>query len=157
MPEIGFKFVPKEFFFDRQKVIAAVERGKRQALSKAGAFVRTRARSMLNKSPGKKARAAGNTTAPAGKAPFKHAGDLRRLMYFAYSPESGSVVIGPSRFKAGIVPELMEFGGTETLTNRRGKKRTAHYRGNHKFMGPSLAAEVEAGTIAKAWAGVVKN
>lgn len=171
MPDFGFKIIPKDFFFDRPAVMNAVKKGKLRALSKGGAFVRTRARSKLNKTAGKKAiaivkeareagqniKTAGKTTAASGKSPYKHAGQLREFLYFAFDADHESTLVGPTKFKAGVTPALMEFGGEEILTDAKGKKYTAHYKGDHKFMGPSLQEEVAAGTISEAWAGAVRG
>src|SRR5581483_9283753 len=135
--DFGFQFVPKQFFFDRAAVLEKVAKGQRQAQSRIGAFVRTRARSLTNKS------SKSPRTAPAGSPPKKHRGDLRNLIYFAYDPGTGSVVVGPVRFGAGAA-EVLEHGGTEVLVDRRGHRKTAHYAGN-PFMQPSLQAEIDAG------------
>lgn len=145
----------KSNFFDRKKVIDAVDAGKRQALSKAGAFVRQRAKSITGRRSSKSAK--------NGEAPKRHAGQLHDLIYFAYDDVHASTDVGPTPFGDGDAPNLLEFSGTATRrryqkrTNRRtGKSFTAHYRGN-PFMAPSLQAEIDAGTISSAWAGAVKG
>lgn len=113
-------------FFDRAAVEKAAGRAKRKALSKQGAFIRTRAKTSIRKKKG---------TAPAGQPPHSHAGQLR-LIFFAWDQQTGSVVVGPVPFQArgvgsGVVPKLLEYGG-----RAKGK----HYGGN-PFMRPAEQAE----------------
>lgn len=68
---------------------------------------------------------------------------LKELIFFAYVPETKSVVVGPLEFKGSKsgykVPTLLEKGGRVMLT--RGKKtRQATYAGN-PFMRPALVKE----------------
>jgi len=79
----------KNFFFDRQKIIDATTKAQRANLSKAGAFIRTRAKSSMRK---RKASAQPNQPPSAHGNP-----QLKNLLYFAYDPSSKSVVIGPTR------------------------------------------------------------
>lgn len=151
MTDFGFKFIPKELFFDRKKVTDAVERGKRLALSKAGSFVRTRARSITGKPSTK--------SSDPGRPPKRHVGLLHDLIYFAYSPENSAVDIGPvflnSTIGKGEAPHALEFSGDVTIKSH-GRRRRAHIRAR-PFMGPSLQAEVAAGTIASSWANCVRG
>src|SRR5690554_2357245 len=73
-------------FFDRVAVIKAITAAERRVLSKAGAFVRKRARTSIR--PRK------SISAP-GRPPHSHQGDLRRSIFFGYEPANRSVVIGP--------------------------------------------------------------
>ena len=52
----------KDMFFDRHVVIAAVDKAKRKVLSKAGAFIRTAAKSSIRKRKG---------SAPPGPHPIR--------------------------------------------------------------------------------------
>src|SRR5688500_3112527 len=111
-------------FFDRPKVLKALDRANKRALSKAGAFVRQRAKTSMRKRKG---------TAPSGEPPYAHVGLLRKLMFFAYDAQRKSVVVGPARINTPTgVPGLLEHGGR----NQAGD----YYRGN-PFMGPALRQE----------------
>ena len=105
-------------FFDTAPVQRAVDRARRDRLSKAGAFVRTRARSSIRKRKG---------TSRPGEPPHGHAGHLRRLLLFGYDAQAQTVVVGPLPFNEGEAPELLEFGD--------GARRP------RPFMGPALEAE----------------
>jgi hypothetical protein len=166
MAGFGFNIVPKELFFDSKRVIEALVKGTRDALSRAGAFVMTRARSSIRSS---------KNSAKPGRPPRSHTGDLKNKIYFAYDDTAGknAVVIGPLRYRKGEAPNILEFGGDEHRMvrdiiatrdangrfagNKFGPRHpgVAHYPGN-PFMGPSLKTEVDKGTIAKAWEGCVK-
>lgn len=106
--------VDKSSFFDRQAVIDAVGPVVAKALSKAGAFVRRRARSSLRK------RKAASTP---GSPPSVHTNDqyaTLRNIHFQFSRERMSVVIGPIKLnnRTGLVPGLMEHGGTVSLNDK---------------------------------------
>ncbi len=121
-------------FFDRPKVIRAVERGKRQALSKGGAFVRQAARTSIRPRKG---------TSSPGRPPFSHEGSLRRLILFGYDARSDSVVVGPVGFKRSTAPNVLEFGGTTTIL-RRQKGRLVQHRvkiAARSYMAPALERE----------------
>lgn len=135
------------YFFDKAVVINAVKKGTLQAFSKAGAFIRQRARTSMKRR---------KQPAKAGSPPSAHEGSLKEKIYFAYDPSAASVVIGPVKYKDGIVPKLLEFGGDESRNTRRGDKINLHYAGN-PFMKPALDAELAAGTLPKQWAGSVKG
>ena len=140
-------------FFDTAAVEAKLPIAARQALSKIGAYVR---RVMQNR-VGKDGK---GQSAPPGQSPFKHAGQLHDLIFFAYDETSRTVVIGPAAFKDATAPRVLEFGGEETITTRGPrrkdgtreiKQRQAHYKGN-PFAAPSLAASIEAGIVPASWA-----
>lgn len=163
----------KDLFLDRQAVIERVDRAKLRALSKAGAYIRRRARSSLRR---RKA-----ISAP-GQPPSVHSQDkiaTLKNIWFVYDPGEQSVVVGPVGLHGSSqpVPQLMEFGGTSRVFeaspiargNRwvpvgkrppRWAKRTRTRRAKYKarpFMGPSLDKEIEAGKISSVWAGAVKG
>ena len=104
----------KSSFFDREAVLKKVDSATRQVLSRAGAFIRTRAKSSIRKR--KKA-------APPGQPPSSHTGVLKNLIFFAYDSASKSVVIGPAKsnqrnafaIESGgsvlSIPGVLEFGG----------------------------------------------
>lgn len=125
-------------FFDTEKVRRMVDAGTRRALSKAGAFIRTRARSSIRRR---------KDVSRPGQPPSSHEGSLRKLLFFAYDARTKSVVVGPVPFKRGEAPALLERGGMAT---RRGKQ--ARYR-PRPFMLPALEAEKP--NIPGAFAGVL--
>lgn len=81
-------FKVREAFFDRPKVRASLKKAKRKALSRAGAFVRRRARSSMRRRKG--------VSAP-GSPPSAHSPNTHSLktILFAYQPQSESTIVGP--------------------------------------------------------------
>lgn len=118
-----------EAFFDSKRVLAAVSRAQRKAGSKAGAFVRTRARSLIGNKVSRK-----TPPRPAGQAPRNRKGQLRRFILFAWDFNRQSTFVGPAILPrsmgngivltSGTVPEALEFGG-------RGRKAKRKYFGRH--------------------------
>lgn len=144
----------KDLFFDRPRVRRAVDRAKRRALSRAGAFIRQRARTSMRRRRG---------SAPPGQPPHAHEGSLRRLILFGYDRASDSVVVGPARLnKPGMAPSVLEFGGRTTIKQRRlraGGRRVVTKRRvkieARPYMGPALKKELP--NIPKAWASSVRG
>lgn len=167
----------KRLFFDRARVKSWMDAKTRAGLSRAGSFVRQRARSLI--------RFRKRKVSEPGKPPFAHVkgtfASLRTIL-FAVDPARRSVVIGPVRLNAksfqngilqrGVVPNVLEFGGQQGIreeqlsgglwvkagrrSKRRGRPtrvRTATYK-PRPFMAPALAAEAH--TLPKHWAGSVK-
>lgn len=108
--------VAKDFFFDRERVKGAVDEATRAALGEAGSMVMTKARDLIR---------SGKKPSKPDKPPKNHTGLLREKIIFMFSPESKSVLIGPTlvAFKRDLengdsiptngqpVPHLLEFGG----------------------------------------------
>jgi len=138
----------RQLFFDSPRVVAAVDRAKRKALSRGGAFVRTRARSSIRKRKG--------PSAP-GRPPHSHEGSLRRLIFFGYDRQTDSVVVGPLGFGKKTAPNVLEFGGRTTITRRRkGRRVRRRVRiARRAYMGPAL--EKEKRNLPKAWANSVRG
>lgn len=155
----------KSNFFDRAKVQRAVDKGRRKALSKAGAFVRQRAKTSIRKR---------KKISSPGSPPSSHVGLLRKFMWFAYDKPNDSVVVGPVRLngtKDNDAPHTLEFGGSKTLRKpavvrlgmRSSGKRTllrlaAGTRMKYEprpYMRPAL--EHEAPKFAKCFRGVVRE
>jgi hypothetical protein len=118
----------KGLFFDRQRVLSAVDRATRRVLARFGAFVRTRARTSIRRR---------RTVSPPGGPPHSHVGLLRRLIVFAFEPRRQSVVIGPllsngRQSERPTVPELLEEGGTVT---RRTARRQPQGNGPERLRG----------------------
>jgi hypothetical protein len=124
----------KSVFFDRPKVIKAVDRAKRQALSKGGAFIRQAAKTGIRPRKG---------TSKPGSPPFSHEGSLRRLILFAYDERTDSVVVGPVGFRKSTAPNVLEFGGTTTIFRRRGGRfvREQVRIAARSYMAPALERE----------------
>lgn len=135
----------KNLFFDKKAVSDLLDARSRKTLSRAGAFVRQRAKTSIRK---RKA-----VSAP-GSPPSSHAGHLKRLIWFAYDPHARAVVIGPVRFKEGEAPRLLEFGGKGSVKRKSGKTVSANYRAR-PFMGPALEKELP--QLPSHWAKSVKG
>lgn len=151
----GFiKLVPKNFFFDRARVLAATDRATNIYLASAGAFVMRAARNSMRKARQKpiseltaeelvaykRQRAINRRLGlKPPRRPIKHSapgeppryieGSLRRLIFFAYESDSRSVVIGPVGFSNSTAPRVLEYGGV----NRHGKKVSPR-----PYMAPAL-------------------
>ena len=162
----------KDFFFDRKKVIEAISAENHKRLSKAGAFIRQRARTDILRRRKRPSR--------PGQPPTVHSRDsflnLRNILFFL-SKDWETVVIGPRAIPSRAlknsnrrtVPELMEKGGwVKTRFKMRGKVYVPHYWSiydslpEHEqidiaryqarpFMGPALDKEIKAGTIGNLW------
>ena len=122
----------KILFFDAPRVKRAVDAATRRALSRAGAFIRQRAKTSIRKRKG---------ISRPSRPPHSHAGHLRRLIFFGYDPSAESVVIGPLPFRKGEAPNLLEFGGKIVRTDHCGRRRRMVYR-KRPFMGPALQEEL---------------
>jgi hypothetical protein len=135
----------KQFFFDRQAVLGAVDKATRRVLSKFGAFVRTAAKHSIRKR---------KAVSEPGSPPSSHVGTLRRLIFFGYDPARKSVVIGPAPFRNEVeAPPLLEYGGRASRKDRKGNRVTATYR-PRPYMGPAF--EQEKPKLPALWAGSVK-
>lgn len=133
----------KDLFFDRDKVQASLDRALQRGLSRAGAFVRKRAKSLLRYrkrsaargQPPSVHRSTGFTretkNRKTGETKRQPSSPLRELLLFGYDQRARSAVVGPvlggSRTGA---PEALEHGGVA----RKGGPRV----GKHPFMGPAL-------------------
>jgi hypothetical protein len=132
-----------DMFFDRAKVIAAIEKGTESTESKAGAFIMTRARSSIR--PRKR-------SATPGSPPSSHVGDLRNRIFFGYDTHTKTTVIGPQLYRSNnpTIPHVLEFGGT--LRSYKGTDLKYHA---FPFMAPALAAEAD--KFPGLFAGAVKG
>jgi|GEM_PF-423588 len=155
------------FFFDRERVIRSLDRGEKNRLSKAGAFVRRRSRSSIRKARRKRESeldpqeriayyAAVDRAQREGRAKpriwwFAHSkpgepprsiwGLLRDHIYFVYDPSRRSVVVGPAKLNgtSGSAPQALEFGGYVT-SQRLGRQVYIEPR---PYMRPALDAEID--------------
>ena len=97
----GRQRVVKQFEFFDKDLRTATDRGVKRALSKFGAFVRTRAKSSIRKR---------KKISEPGSPPSSHTGKLKRLIFFGYDAKNYSVVVGPVLFGSKRAPEKLEFG-----------------------------------------------
>ena len=105
----------KDLFFDRALVAGMMTKGKKKALSRCGAFVRKRARSILRRR---------KKPSSPGSPPSVHSKDsnatLKKIL-FAYDQSRDSVFVGPVKlngsrsFSQKTVPELHEEGGSVSI------------------------------------------
>ncbi len=155
---LRLKTINLDMFFDTDRVKRAAGVAARKNLSKAGAFVRTAARSSIRK---RKA-----ISAP-GQPPSSHAGLLRKFIFFGYDPARKTVMVGPVRLnqKVGAAPEAIEHSGRSVVvTGWRGKSRSARTRGGVRervriqarpFMSPAM--KKQAPKFAGLWANSVRG
>jgi hypothetical protein len=159
-------------YFDRQKVIKQLGRKKANALKRAGAFIRRRARSSLRPAPKRARREKRSGLPPRIRAKGSRA-SLKNIQY-GLADDRESIVIGPVLLpnrkpkgsSAATVPELLTKGGTARLDaysnggdvwNLGTNPQAAHRRtvnatyDPHPFMGPALDKERAAGTLDAIW------
>lgn len=153
---IGLKIeAAKSNFFDRQKVMDRTSKAERKVLSKAGAFVRQRAKTSIRyrerpSSPGSPPsvhRSVGRVHKKSGKVVNKKqlVSPLREFMFFSYDRSSRTVVIGPALLNgtaAGKGLKALEYGGPAVILGFGGKKRVVAIRAR-PFMRPAMQAELE--------------
>lgn len=126
-------------FFDRRAVLNQIDPKTRRALSRFGAFVRTRARSGIRKR---------RKISEPGRPPSSHTGLLKQFIYFSYDPAARSVVIGPAKLnRPGEAPRLLEEGGATNL-RLRGRTFRAVYA-PRPYMQPAFQTEIQKGTVKK--------
>ena len=101
-------------FLDRQEVIDRVGKANQRAMSKAGAFIRRRARSSLRRR---------RRPSEPGQPPSVHSrsrvASLKNIL-FAYDPVAETLVVGPVKLNqrhvlgpqlgSATVPQVLEFG-----------------------------------------------
>ncbi len=164
MADFGFEI--KSLFFDREAVRKRVKPGSARALSKAGAYVRTSARSSI------RSRKAVSAAGSPPSAHTKRTPNLRTI-FFAFDPRSESVVVGPVRLNGPSsvrVPHILEVGGDVTLNQvligkswLTGKKPTSARQPVRKktvkyaarpFMNPALVANQS--KLPSLWANSVR-
>lgn len=129
---IGIKLSDaKRLFFDRAAVTSAADRGTRKVLSKFGAFVRQTAKTNIRKR---------KAVSEPGQPPSSHTGLLKRNIFFVFSPETRSVVIGPILLNNRTdAPRLLEHG--DTVVRRRRNRRVRMTYEARPFMGPAFERE----------------
>lgn len=145
----------KDFFFDRDRVVRAMDAATRKALSKGGAFVMRGARKSIKEGKirsrgrareGETPKVVQRVSLP-GSPPYSRTGLLRDRILFAAVLGTGSpsVVVGPERINKGSgAPETLEFGGTTVVERRRSKggvERKSVRIAARPYMAPALARE----------------
>lgn len=142
---IGLKLpLAKGLFFDRAAVTGAVDKATRKVLSKFGAFVRQSARTSIRKR---------KATSEPEQPPSSHTGLLKRNIFFVFSPETRSVVIGPILLNKGTdAPRILEHG--DTVVRRRRNRRVRIKYERRPYMGPAF--EKEQSQLPALWRNSVK-
>ena len=146
----------KEGFFDREKVMASMDKATIAALSKFGAFTRQRAKSSIRKR---------KKSSKPGQAPSSHVGLLKNLIFFSYDASSRSVVIGPTLInKPTGAPATLEYGGDTEIEGHqfrtRGGKRVFEKTRRQVTIAPrpymNPAFEIEKTKAAELWKNSIK-
>lgn len=129
---IGMKLPQvKGLFFDRPAVMYAIDRAQRKVLSKFGAFVRQTAKTSIRKR---------KAVSEPGQPPSSHTGLLKRNVFFVFSPQTRSVVIGPILLNKGTdAPRILEYGGT-VVRKKHNQLVRMKYRAR-PYMGPAFEKE----------------
>jgi hypothetical protein len=150
MSDIGLRLDVIHSFFDKEKVVKALNRAEREALSKFGSFVWKRSRTSIVKR---------KRISRPGSPPSGHGRQLlRKNIFFAYEPEKHSVVIGPARLggEGREILRRIELGGVARgRVNHRTRATVAMTYRPRPFMGPALKAE--ATNFPNLWANTVKE
>ena len=151
------KLAEVEWFFDRKRVIDAMDHATRRVLSIFGARVRRRARHSIRRPRRKRPdemtkyerflyHRSGGRDVPympsePGKPPKNVTGLLRGFIFYWYDPFERSVAIGPAKLAGmkGDVPGVLEHGGP--TRNRRGFSFSIEAR---PYMGPAFDKELAA-------------
>ena len=143
-------YVPKNFFFDSEKVNAAVDAATRKALIPIGAEIRTKAkRSMRPARHLSKSEITPDIAEQMGldrdnyrdqlknytksQLPYKSSNPgepprtrkskrVRNLLFFGWDPITKSVVAGPTPLGESKAPHDLEHGGVTTITIRKRKR-----------------------------------
>jgi len=168
----------KESFFDAEAVLKKMDAATRRVMSRFGAFVRRRAQTSIRyrvkpSEPGQPPSAhrtfmRTKTNKRTGVSKQQPASPLRDLIFFAYSAETQSVIVGPALFAGSkqqrgrqTIPETLERGGTATITEAmsggqwrliyslelaqrttKPTRRRAARIARRAFMAPALEAEL---------------
>lgn len=151
----------KEGFFDREKVLRALDKARLKVFKEYGRKVRARAQKSLAyadrpSAPGQPPHAHRSRTVvrrskktgevlrskKTGQARKRSLSFLREYIYFSYDTSTRSVVIGPAKL-SGVVgpdaPKALEYGGPSTVQGRGGPRRATIAA--RPFMHPAAAAE----------------
>ncbi len=134
----------KEFFFDRDKVKAAMDAATARALAQSGYYLMKAAQWSIKDR---------KTPSLPGNPPHSHTGALRRNILFSADTLRDTVVIGPIKLNqvsfdskdhrpiAGTVPSVLEFSGQITVKEvryRGGKWQRADLRSRRRLAGAEM-------------------
>jgi hypothetical protein len=128
----------KKSFFDAAEVLAAADKGTIKALSKMGAFVRRKQKSLVryrkkSSQPGsppsahRSERFTRTKVNKKGESKTQSMSPLRELIFFGYDAQTRSVVEGPAQFfkkqaTGKTVPQTLEEGGQVVILEPVKKK-----------------------------------
>jgi hypothetical protein len=132
-------------FFDRPKVIAAVDKARLRYLRQGGGAIRKTARNSIKPPPRKtlkeltkeervefeirkwaakkegkrappKPRKKDSSPATGRHPPYSQTGLLRQFIFFSFDPQTKSTVIGPAKLSKGSdAPQRLEFGDEDMV------------------------------------------
>lgn len=127
---INVSFDVAKVQFNAKPVLSAKDRGTREALKKAGSFVRSDARRSMRERA---------KPAPPGKPPRVVKGQLKQFLFFVVD-RAESVTIGPIKLRQGGAPAILEYGGAKTVRRRvRGRRESVRVNYEpHPYMNPAL-------------------
>lgn len=133
---IGLHTEAKRLYFNQARVIKLLDRKSRNALTKAGAYVRRSAMQSMRSS---------KKTAPPGEPPRAHKNPfLKRGIRFGYDERERRMVCGPllrQQTRGLGIPKLLEKGGMKArMTGKKLAQMT--YKGN-PYMKPALDKNVD--------------
>lgn len=100
---------------ESKRVLDRMNAAARKVLMQQGAYIRKVAQNSMTPKD--------RPSAP-GHAPRSITGLLRDFLLFSWDSSSSSVVVGPAALKGGVavVPRILEEGGTELATVKRGRE-----------------------------------
>lgn len=132
---IGLEAEVKRRYFDQAKIIKMLDRKSRNALIKAGAYIRRSAMQSMRSS---------KKSAPPGQPPRAHKNPyLKTGIRFGYDANERRMVCGPllrQQTRGLGIPKLLEKGGM--VIRMQGQKlRQMTYKGN-PYMQPALDKNV---------------
>lgn len=127
---MNIRFKMKDFFFDRAVVMDMIDKAARKGLGYFGAVVRLTAKRSI-----KNAKNCYDHST-AGNPPKSHVGTLKKMIYYAWDPNTRSVVIGPQLFTPMTgAPETLEYGGVAYIRFKKKRVRIAP----RPYMRPAFA------------------
>lgn len=131
---MNFRAKIKKAFFDQVKVTKAMDRKTARAMIRTGGTMRKHAQYSMRSR---------QKPAPAGQPPHARKRKLlKRELYFSYSDQTKSVVVGPiitPNSKQPSLPKLMEQGGHITYVTKKLKLKVKKYA-PRPYMNPALEA-----------------
>lgn len=145
MINIDFKM-----FLDRPEILKRLSKKKRRVLARTGGYTRKIVKTTLNKRWKK------GDAVKKDEPPRRRTGLLRELVYFGVRRDSDTVDIAPKLIGGSVVPEILEFGGTERISvidreqstrkpERQIVRKTVTVDVDpHPYLGPSYPEAVDA-------------